>query len=291
MTINSGEKVRFLLIAQNPFSYEEASGHPDIPRWVKGGTGCHLTDFWQPVSLPILAEYNDYGTIEKWDESETPYITMLMRIVNETSVKLKVGENEYHDLAVKDGLNFEEFLDVVREGRLYLNGFGHPVATAGVFIKESVWQSLINDTNFTAEDTEDMWKAEESTMVSIKQRLDKQLKLAEQKLRKMSTRSPAETIADLRELLELGMECSDNRSYAWNINSYRHLMVGIPINDQRFVEIERLFSILSILRIDLSPTIGSGSQTPNEKLFRKVYKLWTNIADKQTHYLDEDMET
>ncbi len=45
--------------------------------------------------------------------------------------------------------------------------------------------------------------------------------------------------------------------------------------------------MLSILRINLSPTIGSGSQTHNEHLYLKVYKLWVEIADKQTHAYDE----
>ena len=293
MTINAGEKVRFLLIAQNPFSYEEAPGHPDIPMWVKGGTGCYLTDFWQPVSLPILAEYNDYGTIENWSESETPYITMLIRIVNEMSVKLNVGENDCHDVAVNSDLTFDQFLEIVREGRLYLKGYGHPVATAGVFIKESVWQSLLNDANFTDEDTSDMWKAEEDTLSAIQKRLDKQVKLMSHsrvELRMMAENAQPETVVEIRELLESQIECSDNHSITWNLNPYRHLMTTTPINDVRFAEIERVFTMLSILRINLSPTIGSGSQTPNERLFRKVYQLWGEIADKQTHFYDEPDE-
>ena len=291
MTINAGEKVRFLLIAQNPFSYEEVTGHPDTPTWVKGGTGCYLTDFWQPVSLPILAEYNDYGTIDNWDASEQPYIDLLLHVVNKSSIRLDLGENTVHDTAVGEDLTFEQFLEIVREGRLYLKAHGTPVATSAVFIKESVWQSLLNDANFTEEDTSDMWKAEEDTLAAIQKRLDKQVKLMARRdteLRKMVRNAPTETVEELKELLESQIECSDNRSITWNLNPYRHLMTTMLINDVRFAEIERVFTMLSILRINLSPTIGSGSQAPNERLFRKVYQLWGEIADKQTHFYDED---
>lgn len=290
MTINAGEKVRFLLIAQNPFSYEEVTGHPDTPTWVKGGTGCYLTDFWQPVSLPILAEYNDYGTIDNWAASEQPYIDLLLHVVNKSSIRLDLGENEFHDTAVGADLTFEQFLEIVREGRLYLKAHGKPVATAAVFIKESVWQSLLNDANFTEEDTSDMWKAEEDTLSAIQKRLDTQVKLMSHsrvELRMMAENAPPETVVEIRELLESQIECSDNHSITWNLNPYRHLMTTTPINDVRFAEIERVFTMLSILRINLSPTIGSGSQTPNERLFRKVYQLWGEIADKQTRFYDE----
>ena len=302
MTINTGEKVRFLLIAQNPFSYEEVEGHPDTPTWIKGGTGCYLTDFWQPVSLPILAEYNDYGTIDNWDASEQPYIDLLLHVVNKSSIRLDLGENTIHDTTVGEDLTFEQFLEIVREGRLYLKAHGTPVATSAVFIKESVWQSLLNDANFTEEDTSDMWKAEEDTLAAIQKRLDKQVKLMARRdteLRKMASGVSTETVAEMketvvaqleeiRELMESQIECSDNRSITWNLNPYRHLMTTMLINDVRFAEIERVFTMLSILRINLSPTIGSGSQAPNERLFRKVYQLWGEIADKQTHFYDED---
>ena len=293
MTINTGEKVRFLLIAQNPFSYEEVTGHPDTPTWVKGGTGCYLTDFWQPVSLPILATYNDYGTIDGWDASEQPYIDLLLHVVNKSSIRLDLGENEYHDTAVGADLTFEQFLEVVCEGRLYLKAHGQPVATSAIFIKESVWQSLLNDANFTEEDTSDMWKAEEDTLAAIQKRLNKQVKLMARRdteLRKMARNAPTETVEELKELLRSQIECSDNRSITWNLNPYRHLMTTMLINDVRFAEIERVFTMLSILRINLSPTIGSGSQAPNERLFRKVYQLWGEIADKQTHFYDEPDE-
>lgn len=304
MTINAGEKVRFLLIAQNPFSYEEVTGHPDTPTWIKGGTGCYLTDFWQPVALPILAEYNDYGTIDNWDASEQPYIDLLLHVVNKSSIRLDLGENTVHDTAVGEDLTFEQFLEIVREGRLYLKAHGTPVATSAVFIKESVWQSLLNDANFTEEDTSDMWKAEDDTLAAIQKRLNKQVKLMARRdteLRKMASGVSTETVAEMkekvieqleeiRELMESQIECSDNRSITWNLNPYRRLMTTMLINDVRFAEIERVFTMLSILRINLSPTIGSGSQTPNERLFRKVYQLWGEIADKQTHFYDEPDE-
>jgi hypothetical protein len=138
-----------------------------------------------------------------------------------------------------------------------------------------------------------MWKAEEDTLTAIQKRLNKQIKLMARRdteLRKMAENAPSETVVEIRELLESQIECSDNHSIAWNLNPYRHLMTTMLINDVRFAEIERVFTMLSILRINLSPTVGSGSQTPNERLFRKVYQLWGEIADKQTRFYDEPGE-
>ena len=290
MTIYTDEDVRFLLIAQNPFSFTNVTGHPDTPVCLKGGNGCYLTDFWQPVCPPILTKYNDYGSIEKCADAEQKYIDFMLHVANTMSVKLDIGENSCHDVAVPENMDFSQLLDTLQEGRLYLRAHGKMVATSGIFIKESVWQSLITDENFSETDYSDLWRADEMTTSAIRARLNKQQKANEkfgEDIQQMSRRDGMSE-EEREELLDIQLEISSHQSTAWHMNPYRHLMRNIlPPNDPRLIEMERVFAMLSALRINLSPTIGSGSQTSNEHLFRRVYQLWGEIADKQTHRFDE----
>lgn len=77
---------------------------------------CYATAFWKPVLLPFEAEYNDYGSGEECEEFVLNYILNELR---RQIVEMDVGENQYHDIAVKrDKLDEELFFRAVREGRL-----------------------------------------------------------------------------------------------------------------------------------------------------------------------------
>lgn len=77
---------------------------------------CYTTAFWNPLLLPFNSVYNDYGGGEN---SSGPAFPIIMSEVAKLLIERGVGENKYHDIAVKrDGFGEEEFFDSVHEHRL-----------------------------------------------------------------------------------------------------------------------------------------------------------------------------
>jgi hypothetical protein len=77
---------------------------------------CYSTALYRPTVLPFLAEYNDYGGGENCSGIG---LAFNMNHVGSNLVEMEVGENEYHDIAVKRA-NFDEekFFDACHERRL-----------------------------------------------------------------------------------------------------------------------------------------------------------------------------
>ena len=88
---------------------------------------------WSPIPLPFWADYDDYGRGENCEGHEAA-----ISWLSKNLVELEVGENEYHDIAVKrEGFDDKVFFKACHKGRLevgdnkistmYING---DVATA-----------------------------------------------------------------------------------------------------------------------------------------------------------------
>lgn len=78
---------------------------------------CYSTAFWNPLLLPFTSKYNDYGGGE---ESSGPGFQLIMDGVAKQLIEMEVGENQYHDIAVKkEGFGEEQFFDAVHENRLF----------------------------------------------------------------------------------------------------------------------------------------------------------------------------
>lgn len=80
---------------------------------------CYATALYNPTIIPFRAKYNDYGAGE---ECSGVALDMIMDGVRKNLIELEVGENEYHDIAVKrEGFDIDKFFEAVHEKRLRVN--------------------------------------------------------------------------------------------------------------------------------------------------------------------------
>jgi hypothetical protein len=118
---------------------------------------CYSTALYQPVLVPFAAKYNDYGGAEGCNGVALKFIVEELR---RELVELEVGENQYHDIAVKrDDFDDEKFFEAVHENRLFVRGFGgtdRPVYFT--MIRKDVVDRMWNEWTF------DMWKGKEGVV-------------------------------------------------------------------------------------------------------------------------------
>lgn len=101
--INAGDEVLVFALEQNSEYHDR----------------CYTTAFWRPVWVPFYSEYNDYGGGEN---SHGIGLDLLIKGLKEQLVEMELGDNQYHDIAVKkDELGEELFFEAVHEGRLFIN--------------------------------------------------------------------------------------------------------------------------------------------------------------------------
>ncbi len=81
---------------------------------------CYTTSLFSPLLLPFESTYNDYGGGE---DSHGIALDFVMKGIKDELVELEVGENEYHDIAVKkDAFTPELFFEACQEDRLSIQG-------------------------------------------------------------------------------------------------------------------------------------------------------------------------
>lgn len=104
LPIHAGDKVRCLLLTENP--YEDN----------KGCLASNIHDWWFHRTFPIRAAYNDYGSVENVEEglardiwTETLPIDLVAR---------GWGDNTCHDVPTSPDMTFEELLAAVQKGRV-----------------------------------------------------------------------------------------------------------------------------------------------------------------------------
>lgn len=77
---------------------------------------CYNTAFWKPLLLPFYSKYADYG---RGDEDHGIGLSYIMDAIKRDLVEVELGDNEYHDIAVKkDNFDTELFYEAVHEKRL-----------------------------------------------------------------------------------------------------------------------------------------------------------------------------
>jgi hypothetical protein len=105
LPIQAGDKVRYMLLAQNPFK--------------DGGNACYIHDIWYPRVFPIRAQYNDYGSIEEYEDG--PARDIWMDGFKQDLLEQGWGDNSYHDVPTSKDMTFDAMLEVIWEGRLYVS--------------------------------------------------------------------------------------------------------------------------------------------------------------------------
>lgn len=77
---------------------------------------CYSTPFYSPLLLPFNSEYDDYGGGES---NSGPALPVIMNAIKDQLVEFDLGENEYHDIAVKRAdFDDELFFKAIHEDRL-----------------------------------------------------------------------------------------------------------------------------------------------------------------------------
>lgn len=105
---------------------------------------CYSTHMFKPLLLPFETEYNDYGGGEN---SSGPGLSIIMEAIKENLHEMEVGENEYHDIAVKkEGFNDSVFFEAVHEGRLFREGHhSDPVRLDYVMFRKDVVDHILEN--------------------------------------------------------------------------------------------------------------------------------------------------
>lgn len=105
---------------------------------------CYTTSLFSPLLLPFNSEYNDYGGGQN---SGGPAFERIMNAIKESLIEVDVGDNEYHDIAVKrDAFNEELFFDAVHENRLKIKGWrGKPVNLSFTMFRRDVVDDILEN--------------------------------------------------------------------------------------------------------------------------------------------------
>lgn len=314
LTIDSGEAVRFLPIIQNAWHYKKQVGFPngEAPTLFDGASGVYNFDLWMPFCLPIRGTYNDYGTIEDVPEKtevDKAELAQFIAAFEKHAVKLGMGENPCHDVALTE-FTLESILGALHEGRVYVNFSDYVTATltvSWVMIKESVWQSLLeldifdSDRGSFAKYRIERGEADTISLDGIRFAItsaikrDTELTSLDSKLEAIINGSGE--VEGARELANAVIKLSGGlgslarfRLAAFENGPHEFYPPMLPTLTETLTEFQYVSLILASLRINLSPTCGSGSQSRNQYFWQLVYKKWEKIASGDAHKYDDERE-
>jgi len=102
LPITHGDDVKYFLLTENP--YEDS-------------LVCYSHDMWFPRSTPVRAKYNDYGSIEAYDES-SPGVYAIVAALTQDLIEVGTGDNSCHDVPTSKGMDFGRVLNAVWERRI-----------------------------------------------------------------------------------------------------------------------------------------------------------------------------
>ena len=110
---------------------------------------CYSTAFWAPAMLPFYAKYADYGG--GCDETG-PALPFLLSGIKEVMIEQELGENEYHDIAVKRAdFDIELFYEAVHENRLFSKDYqGREMMIDFVMVRKDIADDILE--NFQREE-------------------------------------------------------------------------------------------------------------------------------------------
>ena len=95
LPLSGGDPVRWLLLVRSPYGRA-----------------------WEPRTWPIRAHYNSYGSIDTVEEGSIRDV--IFHVLQEDLLEMGVGDNSYHDVAVRKNMDFDDLLMAIHEGRLFV---------------------------------------------------------------------------------------------------------------------------------------------------------------------------
>ncbi len=121
LPIEAGDKVYYLMLTENPY-YEN------------GKNTCYSTDIWFPRTPPLLAEYNDYGSVENIEEELM--CDLWLRGLRLDLIEQGVGENSVHDVPTSKTMTFEQLLEALVKGRILVDRNFRPLLSLGMGLNQ-----------------------------------------------------------------------------------------------------------------------------------------------------------
>lgn len=105
---------------------------------------CYSTSLFSPLLLPFEADYDDYGGGEDSRGVGLPYI---IEGLKDKLVEMEVGENQYHDIAVKKAdFGPEKFFEAVHEDRMQIQGYkGQPTQVYFTMMRKDVVDHILEN--------------------------------------------------------------------------------------------------------------------------------------------------
>ena len=280
---------------------------------------CYSTALYQSMLMPFEAKYNDYGAGEN---CHGVALDLFVEEMRRELVELDVGENKYHDIAVKkDDFDIDKFFEAVHEDRLFVKGWGtsnRPVYFT--MIRKDVVDRMWNEWTFnrwkgskgTVPDgfESDQYYIKNVTYAKIAALIPKYLAALSKKLKEMSdneitidryiTRSLM-TRDDLAEsfLLDGVFRSFENHEF-WDLLNARECITNYIIAGD-FDKAEEFIRMLMIgcmvngmmecTRKTWLPVMHMGSQSEQYPEYRLLNKLTNDVMDaRETLWQEDDAE-
>ncbi len=105
LPIEAGDPLRYVLLVENPYD---------------DNLVCYSHDMWFPRTWPLRAKYNDYGSIDRYDEGSVS-LASIVQGLKVDMVERGIGDNSCHDVPTTKDMSFEATLEAVWEKRLQVS--------------------------------------------------------------------------------------------------------------------------------------------------------------------------
>lgn len=280
---------------------------------------CYSTALYKPMLIPFEAKYNDYGAGE---ECTGIALDLFVEEMRRELVELEVGENQYHDIAVKkDEFDIDKFFEAVHEDRLFVGGWAEsnrPVYFA--MVRKDVADRMWNEWTF------DKWKGSKGevpagfesdqyyiknvTYAKIATLISKYLALISENIKELSDseinidryiRRNLLNRDDVAEQFLLGgiFRCFENHEF-WDLLNTRecivnHIMNGDLDKAEEFIRSAMMGvminSMMESTRRIWTPVMHMGSQSEEHAEYRLLHQLANDVMDaRDSKYQDDDGE-
>lgn len=276
---------------------------------------CYSTAFYQPMLLPFVAEYNDYGAGENCTGVG---LDLFVDELRRELVEMEVGENEYHDIAVKkEGFNIDTFFEAVHEDRLFVKGWGAtPRPVYFTMVRKDVVDRMWNEWTYDIYTGKgkgsdpDSYYEHDMSYAKIAQGIQPFL---ESVAKNLKAEAAGTAITDryfrrgmmLRELKDddnflSGILRSFENHEFWDLLYVREVILKCAENDEidRAVEFLRMHTIgvmvnsmMESTRKIWTPVMHMGSQSEQTDEYRLMHQLANDVLTaRETYYKDQCSE-
>ena len=152
MPIKHGDDVVFLILEKSKDGFRG-----------EGALGGYPTHFWTPYMLPVYAKYNDYGSIENWQDSELPVLDFIVK-----NYKKNLFEDDAEDenpddidnedaedaLPLRSDVTFPLLQEWFHEGKVFTQNYmGKRTPNNVVMIRRGIWDAILSKPVVTRNDT------------------------------------------------------------------------------------------------------------------------------------------